>query len=206
MHPDLCRYTSEVFYDGRLHGADGLGRQEILGEAPWTGSGLRVVEVPHQGNTNASPEEACEVARLAARFAGCSWRDRFGAVRPVGCDGILIVTPYNAQIRAIQAALAARGLTGLRVGTVDKFQGREAPVVIYSMATSSADEAPRGMEFLYDRHRLNVATSRARAMAIIVASPDLIRVSCRTPHQMTLVNALCRAWEARYRAAWAGSG
>jgi hypothetical protein len=64
-------------------------------------------------------------------------------------------------------------------------------------ATSSADEAPRGLEFLYDRHRLNVATSRARAMAIIVASPDLIRVSCRTPHQMTLVNALCRAWEER---------
>ena len=116
-------------------------------------------------------------------------------MRPVGCDGILIVTPYNAQIRAIQAALADCGLTGFRVGTVDKFQGREAPVVIYSMATSSAVEAPRGLDFLYDRHRLNVATSRARVMAVIVASPDLIRVSCRTPHQMTLANALCRAWE-----------
>ncbi len=195
MHPDLCRYTSEVFYDGKLHGADGLGRQEILGSGPFSGSGLRVVEVTHEGNTNASPEEAGEVARLAELLAGCSWRDRDGAVRPVGRDGILVVTPYNAQIRAIQDALAARGLSGFRVGTVDKFQGREAPVVIYSMATSSADEAPRGLEFLYDRHRLNVATSRARAMAIIVASPDLIRVSCRTPHQMTLVNALCRAWE-----------
>ena len=197
MHPDLCRYTSEVFYDGKLHGADGLSRQEILGEGPFSGSGLRVVEVPHEGNTNASPEEAEEVARLAATLAGCSWRDRDDAVRPIGRDGILVVTPYNAQIRAIQEALAARGLTGLRVGTVDKFQGREAPVVIYSMATSSADEAPRGLEFLYDGHRLNVATSRARAMAIIVASPDLIRVSCRTPHQMTLANALCRAWEQR---------
>jgi hypothetical protein len=171
------------------------GRQEILGEGPFAGSGLRVVEVAHEGNTNASPEEADEVARLAQTLAGCSWRDRDGAVRPVGGDGILIVTPYNAQIRAIQDALAARGLTGFRVGTVDKFQGREAPVVIYSMATSSAEEAPRGLEFLYDGHRLNVATSRARAMAIIVASPDLIRVSCRTPQQMTLVNALCRAWE-----------
>ena len=195
MHPDLCRYTSEVFYDGKLHGVGGLGRQEILGGELLSGSGLRVVEVPHEGNTNASPEEAGEVARLAEMLAGCSWRDQDGAVRPVGRDGILVVTPYNAQIRAIQDALAARGLTGFRVGTVDKFQGREAPVVIYSMATSSADEAPRGMEFLYDGHRLNVATSRARAMAIIVASPDLIRVSCRTPHQMTLVNALCRAWE-----------
>ncbi|MGH3847401.1 MAG: C-terminal helicase domain-containing protein [Pseudonocardiaceae bacterium] len=105
------------------------------------------------------------------------------------------MTPYIAQIRAIQGALAARGLTGFRVGTIDKFQGREAPVVIYSMATSSADDAPRGLEFLYDQHRLNVATSRARVMAVIVASPDLVRVSCRTPHQMTLANALCRAWE-----------
>ena len=195
MHPDLCRYTSEVFYDGKLHGAGGLGRQEILGSGRFCGSGLRVVEVEHEGNTNASPEEASEVARLAETLAGCSWRDRDGAVRPVGRDGILVVTPYNAQIRAIQGALAARGLTRFRVGTVDKFQGREAPVVIYSMATSSAGEAPRGLDFLYDRHRLNVATSRARAMAIIVASPGLIRVSCRTPHQMTLVNALCRAWE-----------
>ena len=108
---------------------------------------------------------------------------------------ILIVTPYNVQIRAIQRALAASGQTGFRAGTVDKFQGQEAPVVIYSMATSSAEEAPRGLDFLYDPHRLNVATSRARALAIIVASPDLIRVSCRTPHQMTLANALCRAWE-----------
>ncbi len=195
MHPDLRRYTSEVFYDGKLSGVEGLGRQEILGGEPLSGSGLRVVEVAHQGNTNASPEEAGEVARLAEMLAGCSWRDRGGAVQPIGRNGILVVTPYNAQIRAIQDALAGRGLTGVGVGTVDKFQGREAPVVIYSMATSSADEAPRGLEFLYDRHRLNVATSRARAMAIIVASPDLIRVSCRTPHQITLVNALCRAWE-----------
>jgi predicted RecB family nuclease len=195
MHPDLCRYTSEVFYDGKLRGVEGLGRQEILGGEPWPGSGLRVVQVAHQGNTNASPEEAGEVARLAEMLAVCSWRDRDGAEWPVGRDGILVVTPYNAQIRAIQDALAGRGLTGFKVGTVDKFQGREAPVVIYSMATSSADEAPRGMEFLYDGHRLNVATSRARALAIIVASPDLIRVSCRTPHQMTLANALCRAWE-----------
>jgi predicted RecB family nuclease len=197
MHPDLCRYTSEVFYDGKLHGADGLGRQQVLGRAPFSGSGLRVVEVPHQGNTNASPEEADEVARLAEMLADRSWRNRDRIVQPVGRDGILIVTPYNAQIRAIQSAFAARGLAGFRVGTVDKFQGREAPVVIYSMATSSADDAPRGLEFLYDRHRLNVATSRARAMAIIVASPDLIRVSCRTPHQMTLANALCQAWEER---------
>ena len=86
---------------------------------------------------------------------------------------------------------------GVRVGTVDKFQGRDAPVAIYSMATSSADDAPRGLEFLYDPHRLNVATSRARAIAVMVASTDLIRVACKTPRQMHLANALCQAWEER---------
>ena len=191
MHPDLCRYTSAAFYDGKLRGVDGLSRQKILG---WS-SGLRLVEMPHQGNTNASPEEAREVARLADQLTGRTWRDKNGTERSMEPTDILIVTPYNAQIRAIQRALTASGQTGFRVGTVDKFQGQEAPVVIYSIATSSADEAPRGLEFLYDRHRLNVATSRARALAIIVASPDLIRVSCRTPQQIVLANALCRAWE-----------
>ena len=197
MHPTLCRYTSEVFYDGKLTGVDGLERQEILGGPPPRGSGLRILEVPHEGNANASAEEADQVARLVRDLLGRAWHDWRGERLPIGPDQILIVTPYNAQIRAIQDALAQAGCpTWVRVGTVDKFQGREAPVAIDSMATSSADQAPRGLEFLYDRHRLNVATSRARAMAIIVASPDLVRVSCRTPRQMSLVNALCRAWEA----------
>ena len=145
------------------------------------------------------------MARLAGQLTGRRWRDKNGAERSMEPADILIVTPYNAQIRAIQRALAGIGQTGFRVGTVDKFQGQEAPAVIYSMATSSADEAPRGLDFLYDPHRLNVATSRARALAIIVASPDLIRVSCRTPHQMVLANALCRAWET-VAAETAGSG
>ena len=231
MHPRLCRYTSETFYDGKLTWADGLERQEILaeralreagpggpgrrgagfagpglrgaglrGSAPWGaalgGSGLRVVEVTHEGNTNASPEEAAEVARLVCGLVGREWQDKDGVRRVIGPDGVLVVTPYNAHIRAIEDALAqAGGPAGVRVGTVDKFQGREAPVAIYSMATSSADDAPRGLEFLYDPHRLNVATSRARAMAIVVASSDLIRVACQTPRQMYLANALCRAWE-----------
>jgi predicted RecB family nuclease len=195
MHPRLCRYTSEVFYDGKLTGEDGLSNQEILGVIPFYGSGLRIVEVPHQGNTNASPEEADVVARLVGELVGRTWRDKDKSQLVIGPDDILIVTPYNAQIREIEDALARRGHTGPRVGTVDKFQGRQAPAVIYSMATSSADEAPRGLEFLYDPHRLNVATSRAQAMAIIVASPDLVRVFCRTTRQMLLANALCRTWE-----------
>ncbi len=173
-----------------------LVRQEILGDPPLSGAGLRVVEVPHEGNSNASPEEAAVVADLVRNLLGRQWRNRSGELAPIGVEQIMVVTPYNAQIRAIQSAAASAGLSGLQVGTVDKFQGREAPVVIYSMATSSADDAPRGMEFLYDLHRLNVATSRARALAIIVASPDLVRVSCQTPRQMHLANALCSAWEA----------
>ena len=196
MHPALCRYTSDTFYDGKLAPVAGLERQEILGDREPRGAGLRVVGVPHEGNTNASPEEAGLVAQLVRDLIGREWRDQHAERRPIGADQVLVVTPYNAQIRAIEDALAQAGCPdGVRVGTVDKFQGREAPVAIYSMATSSADDAPRGLEFLYDPHRLNVATSRARALAIIVASTGLIRVSCRTPRQMYLANALCSAWE-----------
>jgi uncharacterized protein len=196
MHPDLCRYTSQTFYDGRLTPVPGLECQEILGVVPPRGAGLRVVAVRHEGNTNASPEEADSVAQLVRDLIGREWQDQHGQRRVIGADQVLVVTPYNAQIRAIEDALVRRACpAGVRVGTVDKFQGREAPVAIYSMATSSADDAPRGLEFLYDPHRLNVATSRARALAIIVASTGLIRVSCRTPRQMYLANALCCAWE-----------
>jgi uncharacterized protein len=195
MHPDLCRFTSETFYDSKLIGVDGLELQEILADPPISGAGLSIIEVPHEGNSNASPEEATAVVKLVRTLLGGQWRNWFGQLAPIGIEQIMVVTPYNAQIRAIQSAASAADLPRLQVGTVDKFQGREAPVVIYSMATSSAADAPRGMEFLYDLHRLNVATSRAKALAIIVASPDLVRVACKTPRQMQLANALCYAWE-----------
>ncbi len=196
MHPRLCQFTSDTFYDGRLTADPGLERQEILGEGPLRGAGLRVVEVPHEGNASASAEEAGRVAVLVHELLGCRWRDRDGAERPVGPADVLVITPYNAQVRAIREALAATGCPpGVQVGTVDKFQGRQGVVAIYSMATSSAEDAPRGLEFLYDPRRLNVATSRARALAVVVASPRLVQASCATPRQMSLVNALCRAWE-----------
>jgi predicted RecB family nuclease len=195
MHPNLCRFTSETFYDGKLTATPDLVRQEILADPPLSGAGLRVIEVPHEGNSNFSREEAAVVSDLVRALLGRQWRNRFGNLASIGVEQIMVVTPYNAQIRAIQSTAAGAGLPRLQVGTVDKFQGREAPVVIYSMATSSADDAPRGMEFLYDLHRLNVATSRAKALAIIVASPELVRVSCQTPPQMLLANALCRLWQ-----------
>jgi hypothetical protein len=202
MHPELCEYTSDVFYDGRLAAIEGEGleRQEILGAGRLRGAGLRIVEVPHEGNTNSSPEEASRIAGLVRDLLGSRWRNKEGAELPMGAADVLVITPYNAQVRAIREALSAAGCpSGIRVGTVDKFQGREAPVAIYSMATSSADEASRGLEFLYDHRRLNVATSRAKAMAIIVASPLLVQAACHTPRQMLLVNALCRAWESAGR-------
>ena len=197
MHPDLCRYTSEVFYDNRLEGVDGLQHQRISGVS-WAlpEAGLTFFEVDHDGNANASPEEAVEVVRLVRNLTGSTWTDRKQDERLMTTSDVLVVTPFNAQVREIDSALSKAGITGVRVGTVDKFQGQEAPGVVYSMAASTSADAPRGLEFLFDLHRLNVATSRARAVVVLVASPDLLRVFCRTPRQMVLANALCRAWEA----------
>jgi AAA domain-containing protein/RNase H-like protein len=189
LHPDLCRYTSETFYDSRLEPEPGLERQTIHARGLGGGTGPRWVPVPHRGNDNESEEEAAVIAALARSLVdeGATWVDRHGAEHPIGWDEIVIVAPYNAQVGAIQ-----RLLPEARVGTVDKFQGQEAPISIYSMAASSGEEAPRGMDFLYSGHRLNVATSRARCVAILVASPDLPRVGARTVEQMRLANALCR--------------
>ncbi len=195
MHPNLCSYTSEVFYDGRLRWANGLENQAVLGIGVIIGSGIRIVEIDHVGNSNYSPEEAQAVSSIVQRLLGENWCDSDCVSQRLRQQDILVVTPYNAQIRYIEDALEDSGITDVQVGTVDKFQGRQAPVVIYSMASSSAELAPRGLEFLYDPHRLNVATSRARAMAIIIASPEIPKPWCRTPRQMQLVNAACRAWE-----------
>jgi uncharacterized protein len=192
MHPDLCDFTSEVFYDNLLKPLDELHNQTILGDGEFSGTGLRVVDVFHEGNDNFAPEEAERVAELVAELHTKQWRNADGDPAVIGLNGVLVVTPFNAQVREIEAALEARAIIGARVGTVDKFQGQEAPVVIYSMASSTAEDAPRGMEFLYDLRRLNVATSRARCLAIVVSSPELVRVFCRTPRQIVLANALCR--------------
>jgi uncharacterized protein len=189
LHPDLCRYTSETFYDSRLEPEPHLAQQVITAAGPAGGTGPRWIPVAHRGNDNESAEEALVIAELATSLieAGATWIGPKGTEHRVGWDEIVIVAPYNAQVGAIQ-----RLLPSARVGTVDKFQGQEAPISIYSMAASSGEEAPRGMDFLYSRNRLNVATSRARCVAILVTSPDLPRVGARTVEQMRLANALCR--------------
>lgn len=192
MHPDVCAFTSEVFYEDRLASLPELGNQAVLPGGRFSGTGPRIVDVPHEGNDNSSPEEAQVVAELVGDLRVQAWRNADGEVDTIGLKGILVVSPFNAQISEIERALRDAGIVGARVGTVDKFQGQQAPVVIYSMASSTAEDAPRGMEFLYDLRRLNVATSRARCLAILVSSPELCRVFCRTPRQILLANALCR--------------
>jgi len=123
---------------------------------------------------------------------GLAYRDADDRDQPLTLDHVLVVAPYNAQVARLRDALDARFGAGARVGTVDKFQGQEAPVVIYSMTASRPEDAPRGMEFLYSLNRLNVATSRAKALCIMVASPHLFAPECRTPRQMQLASALCR--------------
>lgn len=190
LHPAICEFTSEQFYDGKLHSLPGLERQALHAPSPFDRSGLFYLPVEHQGNQSYSPEEAKAVAALLNGWfaGGATWTGSNGARRPLSPDDVLVVVPYNAQIRRLQELLPA----GVRVGTVDKFQGQEAPVVIYSMVSSSPEDAPRGMEFLYSRNRLNVATSRARCACVLVASERLLEPECRTPQQMRLANALCR--------------
>ena len=189
LHPALCSFTSEVFYDDRLAPESHLGVQQLMAVAPAGGVGPRLVGVPTAGCDNDSPIEAAAVAELARSVVdGGRWIDQDGAEHAVGWPDVLIVAPYNAQVGAIRRLLPSEA----RVGTVDKFQGQEAPISIYSMTTSSPELAPRGMNFLYSRNRLNVATSRARCVAVVVASPALLRVRARTPAQMRLANALCR--------------
>lgn len=192
LHPAICAFTSELYYEGRLVAAPDRDRQRVGGKSPFAGAGLFLVEVAHEGNQAAAPEEVEEVARVVQSLLspGTEWTDHDGHTRPLTPRDLLVVAPYNAQVSALRARLAPLGVD--RVGTVDRFQGQEAPVVIYSCTSSSPEDAPRGMAFLYDPHRFNVATSRAQAVVIVVASPKLFEPECRTPEQMRWANGLCR--------------
>ena len=193
LHPDVCAFTSELFYEGRLVARPENAQQRLNATDPLGGTGLRFAPVLHSGNQNESPEEVDKVAVAIEGLlkSGTTWTDKEGETHAITLKDILVVAPYNAQV----AALIERLPAGARVGTVDKFQGQEAPIVLYSMATSTPEDAPRGMEFLYSLNRLNVAVSRARCVAVIVASPALFQVQCKTPRQIELANAFCRYLE-----------
>ncbi len=189
LAPSICEFTSELFYDRKLSPRDELAQQRVEGPTRFAGSGLFFVPVEHEGNQSSSDEEADAIEAIVRELTtpGVSWVDKEGISLPIYMDDILIVAPYNAQVYQL-----AGKIPDGRIGTVDKFQGQEAPVVIYSMTTSSPEDAPRGMEFLYSLNRFNVATSRAKGVCILVANPRLFEPECKTPHQMKLANALCR--------------
>ena len=198
LHPDICDYTSEVFYRGELMPQGGNEIQALSGAGLADGEGIRFVAVDHAEarNDNSSIEEARVIADIVCSLleGRSTWLDRDRVSASLRPSDILVITPYNAQRTLIGAELGKRGGACARVpvGTVDKFQGQQAPVSIYSMATSRPEDAPRGMEFLYSLNRLNVATSRARCLTLVVASPALVAARARTPRQMVLANALCR--------------
>ena len=193
MHPDVCRFISEAVYEGRLHSYPSTAvRELVLGpgaDPALKPAGVSFVLVSHQECRQRSNEEAQRVQILFDSLLQHRWIEAADHARPITVDDILVVSPYNMQVNLLQSMLPP----GARVGTVDKFQGQEAAVVIVSMATSSAEDVPRGMEFLYSRNRLNVAVSRALSLAIMVASPTLLEAPCSRVEQMALVNTLCFA-------------
>jgi superfamily I DNA and/or RNA helicase len=173
LHPDVSRYVSDAFYEGRLVW-DPCTEERTT---PF-GTGVRFLPVEHEGRRQESPEEVETVHAEIERMLAAGMRE----------SDFKVVAPYNAQVNLLRAALPA----GVPVGTVDKFQGQEAEVVFYSMASSSGEDIPRSLEFLFSRNRLNVAISRARCLAFLVASPRLLEVDARTIEHMRLANALCR--------------
>src|SRR5260221_2012028 len=193
LHPDVCDFTSELFYEGRLKPDSENRLQRINAEGSLGGTGLRFIPVVHTGNQSESKEEVTEISALISDLlAGdTTWTDKQGKIQKLTLNEILVVAPYNAQVAALRQSLP----DGSRIGTVDKFQGHEAPIGFYSMTTSSPEDAPRGMEFLYSLNRLNVAVSRARCVAVLVACPALFQVECKTPRQIMLANGFCRCLE-----------
>ena len=191
MHPDLCRFVSALSYERKL-GAHESCANQVVRSSGLSGNGTRFIPVPHVGNAQMSEEEAAVVVDEVTRLLADGWFvDQHGEGRRLVPSDILVVAPYNMHVRCLRERMPA----GVQVGTVDKFQGREAPVVFYSMATSSGEDMPRNMGFLFSRNRLNVALSRARCLAVVVASPRLLEVDCNSIDDMRLVNGLCRLAE-----------
>jgi len=192
MHPAINDYISELFYDHRLHTKPDTVNQRLNGSPSYHEPGLYIELVNHEGNQNSSEEEVEKVASIVDNLLDHNvyWIDYDKQRHKLNSHHIKIISPYNAQVELLKAALP-----NIQIGTVDKFQGQEAPVIIFSMATSTPEDAPRGMEFLYSLNRFNVAVSRARAVFILVANPSLFEPVCKSTQQMQLANSLCRLME-----------
>lgn len=202
MHPAVAEPVSHLSYDGELHSHPVATLRSLEGIEP----GLVPVPVLHVGNATASPEEAAVVVELVGELLGRAWVDATDAAtvaRPLGQRDLIVVTPYNAQLSLVRAALDEAGYPDVPVGTVDKFQGQEAAVAIVTLAASSAAAAPRGIEFLLLQNRLNVAISRAKWAAYLVYSPGLVDTLPRTPEGVAQLSAFVRLVGADVEAAHA---
>ena len=193
MNPNICQFISDAVYDGRLISDPSTYQQRIdvgtSSDDALPPTGLRFVPVEHSGFAQRCPPEAERLKNTFHALLGKVWIDRKGTKKAIGLEDILVVTPYNMQVNHLRDVLPA----GARVGTVDKFQGQEAAVVLISMTTSSGEDLPRNIEFLYSRNRLNVAISRARCLSVVFASPQLLEIPCNSIEQIQLVNTLCWA-------------
>jgi len=191
MHPAVCSFISDAVYDSRLE-PEAKNEKRVLvlrddAHPLLKPAGIVFAPVEHEGCSQQSPEEGDLIKRLYEDLLRQSYTADDGSVHPMTAENILLVAPYNMQVNLLRDALPE----GARVGTVDKFQGQEAEVVLVSMTTSSEAELPRFMEFLFSKNRLNVAVSRAKSLAVLVANPALMTIKCSTPEQMGLVNTLC---------------
>lgn len=191
MHPDICGFISDAVYDGRLRSHTSTYPQKLVlnpyAHRALVPTGIQYIPVEHDGCAQDSAEEAELIRELYDNLLEQEYVGKDGQVHPITMENILVVAPYNMQVNRLKSILPVEA----RVGTVDKFQGQEAEVVLVSMATSNGDYLPRNIEFLYSKNRLNVAISRAKCLAVMVANPALKAIRCSTPEQMSLVNTLC---------------
>lgn len=190
LHPQICRFISEAIYDGRLQAHPDNIKRSLKFAEPIDGlatQGIHFVPVHHSGCSQKSEEEGAVVKKLFQKLRQADFIDKDGTTRKVGINDILVVSPYNVQVNYLQPILPPSA----RVGTVDKFQGQEAPIVLVSMVTSGPEDLPRNIEFLYSKNRLNVAVSRAQCLAVVIANPALLEILCSKVEQMRLVNTFC---------------
>jgi hypothetical protein len=187
MHPDVCRFISEQIYEGRL-----VSHETCAAQTTDFGTGLRWLRAQHKGCSMSSTEEAMLVRDAIAEQIGHSWTDNGGTSHRLTAADHMVVAPYNDQVAELRKALDSDERTrGVRAGTVDKFQGQEAPVVFFTMTTSADVDMPRGADFLFSRNRLNVAISRARCLAYLVCTDELLNTRARDVREMKLISTLC---------------
>lgn len=186
MHPEVCSYISDQIYAGRLTSHPETALQGVTG-CRYPAAGAFFVPLDHEGNSQTAPEEAAAIREAVSELLKGCWQGTTGAPRPMRPQDIIVVAPYNAQVNALREIMPP----GIRVGTVDTFQGQEAPVCLVSMTASSAEESARGMEFLLSLNRINVAVSRAKALALVFGARRLREAACSSIDEIRLVNTLC---------------